>query len=336
MDLAEIGKLAAESAPLDVSCIKGRMLQLDADFGCYECAWLDKSLNENIRQLKDLVETCRTMAKAEFVNVHTTLGMKGGRNQIATVKIYQEKRGADRDPAKTARVHALRNFLANYNNENTFSVPNLFKEADDSLTMMQLERIAKYGVQSSVIMSGDKDLWMVEGLHCTQKTGEFYSVVGYGRTAWRDVGNSKPKLVGEGTSWFWHQMLHGDGADNIAGLPKLSGKLLNRYLPNKTYNAKRPAQACGEAKSFAVLHGVTSDKEACKRVFEAYNDFYPNAVEMLVEQAFLLWMRRTDELDDVIDFLNASGLACAFSPAQTQRLEAYTELCKIQLAASES
>jgi DNA polymerase-1 len=200
---------------------------------------------------------------------------------------------------------------------------------------MQLERITEFGLQSSVIMSGDKDLWMSEGLHCEQKTGDIYEVKGYGKTEWKEVGNVKPKLVGRGTSWFWHQILHGDGADNIAGLPQLSGKLLNRYLPTKKINAKRASQPCGEAKSYAILKGVTSDRDACTRVLEAYSGQYPNPVEMLVEQAFLLWMRRTKKLSDVLVFLNASGLACEFSPAQKQRLEEYKRLTIVQLKASE-
>jgi DNA polymerase-1 len=335
MDLAAIGQLAAESDSLEAPFVKGRVLQLDADFGCYECAWLDKTLNENIVQLKNLIETCRLTAGAEFVNVHITLGMKGGRTQMATVKPYQEKRNANKDPEKQARVAALRNFLANYKTDIAEPVSNLLQEADDSLTIMQRVRITTHGLQSSVIMSGDKDLWMSEGLHCEQKTGRIYEVKGYGKTVWKDVGNVKPKLVGEGTSWFWHQLLHGDGADNIAGLPELSGKLLNRYLPTKKTNPKRPAQSCGEAKSFAVLKGVTSDRDACTRVFEAYRGHWPNATEMLVEQAFLLWMRRTDRVDDVLEFLNASGLMCEFSPAQKERLREFKRLAVIQIQASE-
>lgn len=337
MDLAAIASQAAESGSLLNTFVKGRVLQLDADFGCYECSWLDKSLQENIIQLKKLIETCRLTAGAEFVNVHITLGMKGGRNQMATVKPYQEKRNKLIDPEKTARVSALRNFLANYNTDITTPIANVLQEADDSLTIMQLERIAEFGLKSSVIMSGDKDLWMSEGLHCEQKTGDIYEVKGYGKTEWKEVGNVKPKLVGRGTSWFWHQLLHGDGADNIAGLPKLSGKLLNRYLPTKKINPKRASQPCGEAKSYAILKGVTNNREACKRVREAYIECYRegNALEMLIEQAFLLWMRRTKKLDDVLDFLTESGMIAVFSSSQTQRLEEYKRLAKIQLQESD-
>ena len=334
LDLAAISKSAAESAAVENAFVVGRVLQYDADFGCYECAWLDDSIESNIDTLKKHIEVKRKMAGAEFVNVHITLGMKGGRDQIATVKPYQEQRAGKNLEIKE-RVAILRNFLANYTSDTSKPIVNLLQEADDSLTQLQERSIKAHGVKSSVIMSGDKDLWMSQGLHCDQKTGRMYLVNGYGKTEYRDVGNTKPKLVGEGTSWFWHQMLHGDTADNIAGLPTLSGKLLNKYLPTKKYNAKRNAASCGEAKSTAILKGVTNDREAAKRVLEAYQGTYTNAVEMMVEQAFLLWMRRTSDVADCVHFLNESGIKCDFSPAQKERLKEFKRLAVIQIKASE-
>ncbi len=334
LDLAAISASAAESAAVENAFVTGRVLQYDADFGCYECAWLDDSIESNIDTLKKHIEVKRKMAGAEFVNVHITLGMKGGREQLATIKPYQEQRAGKNLEIKE-RVAILRNFLANYTSDTVKPIVNLLQEADDSLTQLQERSIKAYGVKSSVIMSGDKDLWMSQGLHCDQKTGRMYLVKGYGKTEYRDVGNTKPKLVGEGTSWFWHQMLHGDTADNIVGLTTLSGRLLNKYLPTKKYNAKRKPASCGEAKSTAILKGVTNDKEAAKRVLEAYQGTYYNAVEMMVEQAFLLWMRRTSDVADCVHFLNESGIKCDFSPAQKERLKEFKRLALIQIQASE-
>ena len=140
MDLAAISKSAAESAITEATFVLGRVLQYDADFGCYECAWLDKSVADNIDTLMKHIEIKRQMAGAEYVNVHITLGMKGGREQIATVKPYQEQRG-NRDPLLTERVAALRNFLANYDTDIVTPVANLLQEADDSLTQLQVLRI---------------------------------------------------------------------------------------------------------------------------------------------------------------------------------------------------
>lgn len=223
--LTKIGEAAAKSDSAKRPTVAGRVLQYDADFGCYECAHLDETVAENFTHLKKHVLIKQALAGAERVNVHLTLGLKGGRDQIATVKPYQEQRSGKNEDVKV-RVRELRCLLANYVTDSITPIANLYTEADDTLTAYQLADI-----ENSVIMSGDKDLWMVDGMHCDQKTGRMYKVEGYGETSFKEVGNLHPKLVGTGKSWFWHQMLMGDSADNIAGLPKLSGRLANEYLP---------------------------------------------------------------------------------------------------------
>lgn len=336
MNFQELGSKAAESDNLSRPVIAGRILQLDADFGCYFCAKVDEHVNENFRNLLNLIDTNRQMAGAEFVNVHVTLGLKGGRNEIATVKPYQDKRGVNRDLALTARVHELRSMLANYKTNIVKPVVNLFQEADDSLTQHQCKLISEGKEELTVIMSGDKDLWMVEGLHCDGDSGRIWRVKGYGKTEYRNVGNVKPKLVGEGTSWFWHQMIMGDTADTIPGLPFLSGRLANIYVPTKGKpNPNRPAIACGEAKAVAMLTGVTSDKVAFQRVYEAYRDYYGATTdEMFYEQAFMLWMRRTGNVHDVLTYLEPLGFKYKLSTNQQKCMGRFKELVHLQIKAS--
>lgn len=336
LDIKAIGAaLAPITTPIENAYSTGRVLQYDADFACYECAWTDKSVSENIHSLKGNIEVKRLMAGAQFVNTHVTVGLKGGRAEMATVRPYQEKRN-EGNLERRERASVLRNFLVNYSNETVTPIVNILQEADDSLTQMQEARIVMLGVESSVIMSGDKDLWMSMGYHADPTTGKFYLVDGYNHTEYRDVGNVKPKLVGEGTSWFWHQLLMGDTVDNIAGLETISGKMLNKYLPLKKYNASRKPAQCGEAKAVAVLSGVTNDKEAARRVLEAYTETYNvTAKERLVEQAFLLWMRRTSNPRDCVLFLNESGIKCQFSPTQERALTKFKTLALQQIAASD-
>lgn len=331
----QLGSQAAQHDSTSRPVVAGRILQADADFFCYYCAKVDEHVNENFRNLLDLINVKRAMAGAEFVNVHVTLGLKGGRNEMATVKEYQGKRDDNRDPALKARVHELRSMLANHKTDVTKPVVNLFVEADDSLTQHQTKLIAEGKRNLTVIMSGDKDLWMVEGLHCDGTTGRMWDVKGYGKTEYREVGNVKPKLVGEGTSWFWHQMIMGDTADNIPGLPFLSGRLANIYLPTKgKANPKRPQIACGEAKAVAMLTGVSSDSEAYRRVYEAYRDYYGiSAEEMFYEQAFLLWMRRTNNVHDVMTFLEPLGFKYKLSPNQMKAMARFKELVHLQIKA---
>jgi hypothetical protein len=331
MDLKRIGEAAAQSDSTQRPIDKNLVLQLDADFACYECANTDESVNQNIKNLKSRVRHLGALAGAGHINVHITLGMKGGRSEMATVKPYQENRAGVNDERK-ARVHLLREALANWATETITPVPSTLQEADDALAQHQIARIESHGVASSAIMSGDKDLWMVKGRHCDAKSGAYYEVSGFGKTEYREVGNLKPKLVGEGTSWFWHQMLMGDTADNIAGLPQLSGRLMDIYVPRKAKKpARKPAQ-CGEAKAVAVLKGLKTDALCARAVLACYQEHYGKALgmEMLVESAFLLWMRRTTSLRDCIVFLNASGLQCDFTARQLMRLRKYIHMAKIQ------
>lgn len=334
MDISSIAAIAAEEAPNVRKIVKGRVLQDDTDFHCYTACLgdsIERSLASNFKTLLNIIEEKRIIAGAEYVNCHLTLGLKSGRSQMATVAPYQESR-TKRDPAITKRVGELRNMLANHKTAILTPVANLYKEADDSLAAYHLRQIEEHGYNSSILGSGDKDLWMIHGLHSNQKTGEIWKGDGYGTTKYMEVGNTKPKLVGRGTSWFYHQMIMGDKADCIPGLPMLSGRLLNRYLPLKKHNPKRKAGACGEAKAVAMLADVKTHDLAFSRVYEAYVDHYGrDGEEMFMEQAYLLWMQRGDKLLDVQDYFNNEvGVQIKFTKAQKLRLKKYVELCKVQ------
>jgi hypothetical protein len=325
----DFNRIGASASPVHTNMIKGRVLQADADVFCYECCDIEESVQQNWGSLRSYIHNMRKAAGAEHVMLHLTMGLKGGREQIATVKPYQENR-SNRDPAVSARVWELRHLMANYRTDDCSPVVNVLQEADDSLCQWQLQQIKAHGRRSSIIMSVDKDLWMVEGLHVDPKTHKIYMVEGYGKTEYRDTGNVNPKLVGEGTSWFWHQMIMGDKADNIPGLPMLTGKLANKYVPTKKFNPDRKPLACGEAKAVAMFKGVRDDREACSRVLEAYQEYYTyGGVEMFMEQAFLLWMRRTSKLTDFQDWvIEATGFDLKFTKKQRERLQVYKKLAK--------
>ncbi len=209
--------------------VKGRELQLDADFLCYESADLDEELETNFKALLRNINYKRKMAGAETVAAHITLGSKSGREQMATVKAYQENR--DPDAPIKVRVRELRKVLSKNSDKTITPVFNELYEADDTMCIRQNQRISELGVDSTVLMSGDKDLWMVQGWHCNMKNAQLEQVGGFGTTDYKEVGNKKPKLVGKGTSRFWHQMIIGERNDNIAGLEKLSNSLLDQYQP---------------------------------------------------------------------------------------------------------
>ncbi len=298
-------------------------------FACYEVANLDEPVAKNFKNLLDHINMKRQLAGAEFVNTHITLGTKSGREAMATVKPYQENR--DPDAPIKVRVRELRNVLANYSSDIVTPVYDLNYEADDIIVRCQHACIKENGWDSSVIMSGDKDLWMGQGWHCNAKTGRLHLVKGYGKTDYQEVGNVKPKLVGEGRSWFWHQMIMGDKADNIPGLEKISNNMLDKYMPLKTGKSrKNGSAACGEAKAVEVLLGVVTDSEAAQRVYQLYWEYYGGlASQRFIEQAYLLWMQRNDNPWDCLVYLHDTcKVKINPSEEQIKKVANFKELCK--------
>lgn len=330
--------------------IPNSTLQLDGDISCYYSAWLDMPLGACINQLKKHIEMKRILAGCEIVNVHTTHGDKAGRAEIAQVNKYQDERGKHKDPDQQERVKALKQFLQTYETQTVKPCPQFKVEADDSMNIYQ--RIEIELGNFSAICTKDKDLDMCPGNHFTYDDMELFEVPnGYGRidktvTKVEDPKTksgfrNKTKISGVGTSWFWCQLLQGDKADSIPGLPAITGKLLNKYKPTlailkaqkvlsnpsarlqakeqaQTTITTRKSQPLGAVTAYEMLKQCRSDKEAFKIVSKAYKEYYGKDLftfeswrgevlpemssgTMLLEQARLLWMLRTWN-DDVIKF----------------------------------
>ena len=287
---------------------KGRVVQCDADFYCYFAANLDYPLHNNMKHLLNILETNRKLCGAEHMNAHITMGSKGGRHEMATVKPYQADRNKA-DPEVKERVRELRSELANWWGTDEITViANVVTEADDSIVSYHTAYNAS-GLGLSIIDSGDKDLNMAQGTHRDSNSKRLVNVTGYGKTGYKEVGNKEPKLKGYGDSWFWHQMLMGDGTDDIPGLEKVGVDTLNEYKPTKKFNPKRKPGLCGEKTAVRILSQVTDSKTAGNLVLSCYRETYGSkAVERFVEQGFLLWMRRNKNPWDSIDFYKECGL----------------------------
>jgi hypothetical protein len=214
------------------SMVQGRVLHHDSDFLAYQCGYKyeEESLDKSIENLKLAIETARIMAGAETIVLHLTMGNKGGRYELARVKEYQAIRDT-RPEGLSIRVGELRDFMANYNVPGVIPNVQLDQEADDSLTQAMYE-----GIESGkdyVMWSMDKDLTMAPGIHMNPKTYELEEYpLGYGECV-LDRSGSSAKVVGKGKSFFWHQMLIGDGADNIPGLPSFSVEIASKRWPTK-------------------------------------------------------------------------------------------------------
>lgn len=306
----------------------------DADIGAYEVANLEKSDVENLQDFIEWIEYRRLLCGAGRTIPFVTASVcKGGRYDLAVIAEYQGNRKSGRDPELLNRVRSLRGLLGE---RDARAVVGDDQEADDLIVQYQYAALRTGSlpdgsrVGRTCIDSADKDLRMSAGLHLCPQSMELVDVHGYGRI-WLDESTSSKKVLGWGTSFFWAQLLMGDTADNIPGLPGLSCELANRYLPTQAVLkartriaeggtekqlvaaqrtiAERKPLKLGAVTAYAVLQGCEDDRAAMLRVFECYRKWYGEDEftvqhwkghslrytwgHALLEQARLLWMRRT-------------------------------------------
>lgn len=288
------------------------VLLYDADFACYECADIDLPMSQIVKRVLAKAETLRKMSGAKTVRLYLTLGEKSGRDLIATVKPYQENRGEANERRLLAREVRTALVHTKVTSNHIEVVPCYFFEADD---VMSRDHVAfnEHDQYRSCICSGDKDLKINHGLHMNSE-GEITRVpTTFGFTGYKEVGNVKPKLIGYGTSYFWHQMIMGDTADNIPGLPELAPATADYFMPLKSGKPRKKNIKCGEAKAVIMLKNVKTDKLAAGVVYDAYTRLYgAEATARFMEQAYLLWMQQTPDVFDVEVFLQFNcGLAGA-------------------------
>lgn len=324
---------------------KNRVVHIDADFLAYQVSY-EKADGTDTKTIDDMkhnaeiaVETLRGLAAAEFVHLHLTPSdsNKGGRFEQALLKEYQANRA---DKEKPRYLNIIRNWLEERYN----GTQHRDCEADDGMSSAQYKAIDAGSRNLSIIASKDKDLSMVPGLHLDWDRGSIHETeTDYG-SLWlyekrSASGVMTKKVKGYGQKFFWAQMLMGDQADNISGLPKVVGSVLNKVSPtqaienayriienpisNAAMKAKaqrtideRKAAACGPVMAMNLLADVNNNKDA----FNAVRDLYQKYGETVgfthwqtgapvdwtfafVSEARLLWMRRDrTNPDDVLNW----------------------------------
>jgi DNA polymerase-1 len=254
--------------------VTGRVLHLDGDYLAYFAAGNDECLPGQARQNAfGRIETTRLLTGSESVVLHLSASgcTKAHRYLIATVKPYQGQRSG----RKPRNWQYLREVLEHYEGPKFRPKVWVTREADDGMSYcayqdanrrrLSAEEFAKVLV---AVSTRDKDMRMLPGLHINWMTWE--------RT---EVPPGAYDVQGEdglqyGLKWFWLQLLQGDTADHIPGIPKLFGK------------------QCGEAGAEKYLAGTTCTEDAYDRVQTAYAAHYgTDWADALVEQAGLLWLR---------------------------------------------
>lgn len=271
---------------------------------------------------------------AEHFVMHVTPSgsTKGNRSAQAVQQEYQASR-ADRE--KPEHLDAVRAYMGNH----AYGMVHLNREADDGMAMANYSAADR---NLSVIVSKDKDLRMVPGLHWCFDTEALVDVTDPFGSIWVDDSKSSKKLVGWGTKFFWAQCIMGDTADHIKGLPAVPGSWHCAVQPTQTYlkaldqlakapdekYAKGPAtliastlaktKPCGAMMAYALLKDVADDNAAFDRVRALYtcleqehgHEFVHwetgvrvTPTQTLLGEMQLLWMRRNDNPLDVVEWL---------------------------------
>jgi DNA polymerase-1 len=270
---------AAANATPDPACIsvvEGMVLAADGDYFAYACAGGDDCPPGVARHsVSQRLMTAQRVAQARIVEIHLSNHdtNKGERGLISTVKPYQGNRVGKGKPRNWAY---LRSYLEGAGN----SVRSSHREADDSCAAL-----AWKNPLLTSLYSNDKDFRMLPGWHIDWATYE-RTFVPYG--AYSVVRSDGLQY---GLKWFWLQMLQGDTADHIPGIP---------YATDK-YGKQTQ---CGDVTATHILRDAATSEEALDVVAEQYLRYYGRAewADRFVEQAMLLWLRRRDDAH-MADFL---------------------------------
>lgn len=254
----------------------GRIVHIDGDYLAYWVAAISEEPGRARQVIHETVNNFKTFSGSVGAVMHLTMpsSNKGERFTIATVKPYQ----AQRSGTKPAMWEWVREYLTNYDGV-AFRVDRYTdREADDGIAYA-----AGRGTSDLVVIATrDKDMRMLPGWHLDWQTYEMRFVED---GAFDVVMND----LQYGTKWFWLQMLQGDSADNIPGLPK--------------FKQDGTLKLCGEVTARKLLAQAKNDADAYATVLWLYLTYYDEeAWHMLAEQAMLLWLRR-DTGANLDDFL---------------------------------
>lgn len=314
--------------------VPGRTVHIDADFVAYHISYEKpddpKTIDDMQHNAEVIIEHLRRSACAQYVHMHLTPSSsnKGGRYAFAIQKPYQGNRD---DKAKPRLLHIMRQWLS----DRYPGTLHQFCEADDGMSSSQYAAIQAGQTDLSIIASKDKDLRMVPGWHMDWDSGALIYVDPATPFGWVELVEKKSalgavtkKLHGYGQKWFWAQMLIGDSADNIAGLPKITGAYMNSIQPTapvlaaqkvladdsstekqrqkaiKVMNERKPG-LCGPATAIKLLDLVHDNQQAfllVRSLYEAYGNeigFTHHQTgepvdfgQVFLSEGRMLWMRK--------------------------------------------
>jgi len=227
-------------------------------------------------------------------------GANNFRNAVATYQQYKGNRydkNGNRIKEQPYWLQKVREYiLSSYN-----AVLCEGQEADDALAIAQMKCNASKDWHS-IISSIDKDLRIIPGLHHDMNSGYIEEITEIGYL----TVDKKGKVRGGGLKFFYAQLLMGDTADWIKGLPKVTAWMKETYDDT----AKLRLGGCGQKAAYNILNTANTEEELLARVFLCYASYwdgdhfynhwetehciYPEPEAMLKENGQLLWMRRAE------------------------------------------
>lgn len=279
MDLGALMAAAGERSPMpDAKPVRQHnprvIAHVDGDYMAYFAAGSENcSAGDARRNVLSRCAQLKHITGAGKVVMHLThaASTKGDRFLAATTQPYQGQRGHSRKPNNWA---FLREWMETY--EGDAFTPKIWmtREADDGIAYVN-EGAALHHNILHVVHSADKDMRMFCGVHCDWDSYDITEVP-YG--TYDIVGDNGLQY---GHKWFWMQMLHGDTADHIPGLPGV-----------------------GKVTAEQLLFGTESNREAVQLVSGKYSEVLgADWRKTFAEQAVLLWMR-TDRDAELLDVLS--------------------------------
>ena len=266
------------SAQLETPPVTDKVLLLDGDFGVYAAAATCKRLDTAIRRFYTWVLEQCFYANVKECLVYLTPSdcAKCGRYLLPTVRPYQAQRTTR--PELPLKQPLKRHLLSNPNeySQHGIEVLGSYEYEADDLIVIDSYRFK----ERCIISSGDKDLRLSPYARLEMPAGAILPAVpdSFGYIAWDD-SHSVP-IVGQGTKFFFAQMLAGDSADNVKGIHTLNGK------------------SCGAVTAFQVINPIASAEEAAELVVGAYAAIGQD----VLAEAEALWLRRHEQ-DSAYEYL---------------------------------
>jgi len=279
-----------------VKRVPGRECLIDADMVAYYASFGqdDCALEVATRRTDERMQQMLDESQSESYTAYLT-GSDNYRNAIATLQRYKGNRyDADGNRLKPqpgwlpeVRQHLITSWKAIICNG---------EEADDALGIHQAKNI-KEG-KSSIISSGDKDLQINPGLHHNMYNGFITEVTEFGHL---EI-DTKGKVRGSGLMFFYAQMLMGDSADWIKGLPKVTEEM------KESWEIRRGG--VGPKTAYVLLSWCKNEDQLHEVVWFCYKSYWmeheykhwrtgevfkaglETARKQFLEQGRLLWMRR--------------------------------------------